>query len=270
MLTLIQSLVAPQMAAFFRDLAEESGPSGQICIIVSSPLVHNALLCHPVEAQFTSVEVLKSENRDQIIDSEAQIVVLDSVTDLPLCRTVVMAPTDERLVGSAAKAVLQVLQHFEAMPLIEAFDGPVLTQLRATLRHRGVAAFVHETFSFIECFRRGDSPESTWERGHPNAEMLGVGAEGLAADQGQHVQALFGFLEWVRRVQDPHCYLKALLSCFSYIQSNKNASQASRDLNISRTTLHDHLRLAGEYRIDALLEASRGVSFRAPRLRAKT
>jgi hypothetical protein len=186
------------MAAFFSDLAEESGPSGQICVIVSSPLVHNALLFHPVEVHCTRVEVLKSENRDQIIDSEAQIVVLDSVTDLPLCRTVVMAPTDERLVGSAAKAVLQVLQHFEAMPLIEAFDGPVLTQLRATLRHRGVAAFVHETFSFIECFRRGDSPESTWERGHPNAEMLGVGAEGLAADQGQHLQALFGFLEWVR------------------------------------------------------------------------
>ena len=257
MLKLIHDLCGERLVTEIKDRTRRDHNEARLCVIVGSPLLHAALAQHGRHNLPHDSELLTVDAKAEIVESTARVIVVDGEPRIPTFRTILRCPPDDRLVASPARAILTVLEHLRAQHLIEAFDGPVVSALRVTLRSRGLAAFVEEILALVHRFSQGDVAGVTASGpGSSEAYWPMASATDKVCDQSQPLAA---FLERVRQCPDPHAYTKALLSCFSYLKSNKNATRASKELNISRTTLHEHLRLASEFRIATELESQREI-----------
>lgn len=261
MLKLLYSLTGERLLAEIQALARTETPSRRICFVIANPLLHAALEQQGRAYLPEQVEFVSLSERVRLAESPAQVLVVDGEPKVPVFRTLVRCSPEYKLVVSPARAILTVLEHYSALHLVEAFDGPMVTRLRNVLREQGINHFVEYVLCCVEGFNSGRPPETA--RLGERTGLISVGRSPEAPwggalvwdDFTEHSHALFDLLERLRQCQDPHVYLKALLSYFAYLKSNKNASKASKDLNISRTTLHDHLRLAEEFRISGMLES---------------
>lgn len=262
MLKLLYSLTGERLLAEIQALARTDTPSKRVCFVIANPLLHAALEQQGRAHLPEQVEFVGLSERVRLAESPAQVIVVDGEPKVPVFRTLVRCSPEYKLVVSPARAILTVLEHYSALHLVEAFDGPMVTRLRNVLREQGINHFVEHVLSCVEGFNSGKPPEEaaslvvrTNLAPVTTSSVPSWGGALVWDDFTEHSHALFDLLERLRQCQDPHVYLKALLSYFAYLRSNKNASKASKDLNISRTTLHDHLRLAQEFRISGMLES---------------
>ena len=264
MLKLLYELTGRPLVDEVKNLAASRSRDHRILVVVGNPLIFAALRQFGARDLPAGVKLLESADKVHIFESRDPILVVDVDPEVPTFRKRHLPPSESALMGSVARAVMVSLEHFNALHFVDGFDGPVVSALRQIAKSQGVVQFVEAVSAHIEhCKEPGDQPQDAvaWMRdgfsplGRKGASV-GDPIAGALADQSV---TLVGFLDRVRQSPDPHTYIKALLSYVSYIKSNKNASKASRELKISRTTLHDHLRVASELQIADQLDSRQGM-----------
>jgi hypothetical protein len=254
MLKLVYDLTIEGLLREISAAMEQRSSYERIALVAKNSILHAAVGVYGRDLLPRGCEWLKSSDEIALFDSSAPIIFVDSDPTLPLARRKIVLSPDHGLMSSVPRVISILLEQFQAAHFIEAFDARVTAALKSILNCNGLLPFLDAVLDVICQCDSGKLEEiCVAGTGTPTSGKL-VSASAISL--GGESESLRDFLEKLCQTQDPHGFLKAYVSYYSYLKSNKNISEASRNLNISRTTLHDHLRLARTLEICPRVEAS--------------
>lgn len=154
-------------------------------------------------------------------------------------------PGVEALLPSLSAIVITVLKYFNQEELIDVFDGKHKSFIREILLRKGISAAVDAVvrISFHvgiegDCNAGERITDEILTLSAGSGARIDVPCESLAD------LATRFFRVMLSKEGNPHVFMKSALSWFVVNAMGHSISEASRVLNISRTTLQDHLRVA--------------------------
>jgi hypothetical protein len=155
----------------------------------------------------------------------------------------------DELLPSMPSTILTILKHFHHEMYMDVFDAENVGLLREALRVRGLAVTIDAVnqIALKAGFLGHESEAKRYLHALANPSFSldnpkdGVGS---ALPPAESV-----FLSVLAQTQQPHSFLKAALSYYTVKTHGNSMSRASRRLNISRTTLQEHLKLAEQMEV---------------------
>jgi hypothetical protein len=160
-------------------------------------------------------------------------------------------PGVEALLPSLAAIVTTVLKYFNQEELMDVFDGKNKNLIREVLVRKGISAAVDAIVRIS--FHVGiEGDNNAGERIADEILTLSSG-NGIRADipcESLADLASRFFRVMLSKEGNPHVFIKSALSWFVVNGMGHSVSEASRVLNISRSTLQDHLRVARIHGVD--------------------
>lgn len=162
-------------------------------------------------------------------------------------------PDLPNLMPPTVHVVAQVLNFFQMETYLDVFDAPKMTYLKAIASELGIAALIDTVVqtAYIAGFLGDD------EKAVEYLSQVDLRADRHSGQFGEDpIVASAGrlFRHALKQGHQPHCFLKAALSYYVVSNQGHSMTQASRVLNISRTTLQEHLRLAEKLGVPTLLQ----------------
>lgn len=254
MLKLVFDLTVDGLTREIAAALERRSSYERLVLVARNTILHAAFGFYGREIMPQGCEWFKSADEIAIFDSSAPLLFVDAEPTLPLGRRKIVLGPDHALMPSVPRAIWFLLERFRAIHFIEAFDAPLTVTLKSILVGKGLLPFLDAVVDVIRQCDTGRISELTVVAPEIHRSPIGDGARCMAPMS--ESESLREFLDKLCQTHDPHGFLKAYVSYYSYLKSNKNISEASRNLNISRTTLHDHLRLAKEFEICSQVESS--------------
>jgi hypothetical protein len=254
MLKLVYDLTIEGLIREISAALEQRSSYERIALVSKNSILHAAVGVYGRKSIPEGCDWLKCADEIALYDSSAPVIFIDSEPTLPLGRRKIALSPDHGLMSSVPRVISILLDRFQAAHFIDAFDARVTVALKSILICNGILSFLEAVVDVIRQCDCGKFDEISVPGSDTDAPGKLVSATPMAL--GGESESLREFLEKLCQTQDPHGFLKAYVSYYSYLKSNRNISEASRTLNISRTTLHDHLRLARSLEICPRVEAS--------------
>jgi hypothetical protein len=155
---------------------------------------------------------------------------------------------------SFSQVVMQILEHFRISEYADIFDGRKMRQLKEILGIYGIGMLIDVVVQVayhggVEADDFAATRVLLERLANPPVEKkLNRSREVAGDDPAIHARRFFRHL--ISHHQDPHDFAKVALSYYAVHGLGHNVSSAGRILNISRTTIHDHLSQAERAGVD--------------------
>jgi hypothetical protein len=161
----------------------------------------------------------------------------------------------DHLLSSTASAIENILEYFGLSVFIDIFDANKLSRLKLIAKTLGLGALVDSVIqtAYLGGFH-GDSEkaqqylDSTQIENDENYSINEVSIEKCA-------EKFFSYV--VIRGEDAHSFLKSSLSYYAVKLQGFSMTRASQVLQISRTTLQEHLKIADQLGVSNFFEGYR-------------
>lgn len=165
-------------------------------------------------------------------------------------------PETEDLLPNIAQTVQFILEEARLIRFLDAFDGKRTGALKTILREKGFSALIDAVIqtAYLSGLR-GQEAEASRKLSELQALPSATPKQTENVNPGVNAAAFFSGI--VDVTKEPHVFLKAALSFYMVKHRQQSISKASRLLNVSRTTLQEHMRLAGEFGVERLFQEAR-------------
>lgn len=160
----------------------------------------------------------------------------------------------DQLLGNVAAAIELILEHFGLEFYIDVFDAKKLSRLKQIARVQGIKSLIDAVVQTAyyggykgdnECAQSYLDRAEFITEGNKIEEEIPL--ENCAKKFLSHV---------VSHGEDAHLFLKSCLSYFVVSKQGHTMTRASQILSISRTTLQEHLKIAGQLGVSSFLEGA--------------
>jgi hypothetical protein len=156
------------------------------------------------------------------------------------------------LIGNVAGAVEMILDYFKQDFYIDAFDSKKLSRLKQIARVQGLPALIDAVISTAYYGGyKGDShsAQNYLDKGEFQNRPMDAGIELPVEECAKR------FLAYVMgQGKDAHSFIKTCLSYYVVSRQGHTMTRASQILNISRTTLQEHLKIANQLGVCTFLD----------------
>ncbi|NDD92526.1 hypothetical protein EBZ37_10620, partial [bacterium] len=170
-------------------------------------------------------------------------------------------PDLESILPSTGTLIYTVLEHLSLESFVDSFDGKRTAQIRKLIVKLGFNQIIDLIAEVA--FRAGYLGED--EQANDYLErLLQAHPESGGLLQNNACDAEPFFKRVLADSNEPHGFLKAALSYYVVKVKGANLTTASRTLNISRTTLMEHLRLAQKFKVEGLFLSPNPSTDQAP------
>jgi hypothetical protein len=158
-------------------------------------------------------------------------------------------PEPDLLMPSCNSAVSLIIAHLGKEAFLDFFDKQKTMLLKEILRRRGVACFVDSVIRtiYLAEVENDDQGCLIFLRGVRDRRVEPFEVPKGRRDDSDSAAAQRFFQQILSRHRHPHLFAKTALSYFVVHGLGYSTAEAARVLNISRTTLQEHLRLAPGY-----------------------
>ena len=160
------------------------------------------------------------------------------------------------LLGSASSAIASILDYFGLAVFIDVFDSCKLSRLKVIAKTIGLGALIDAVIqtAYLGGFH-GDS-----QKAQQYLDGLEVMSDSFYSSKEEISNArcaekFFNFV--VLRGEDAHAFLKSSLSFYAVKVQGFSMTRASQVLQISRTTLQEHLKIAEQLGVSNFFEGYR-------------
>lgn len=164
----------------------------------------------------------------------------------------------DSLIGNVAICIDSILKYFNLEFYLDVFDATKLSRLKQIARTQGVKSLIDAVVqsAYLGGFK-GDM-ESAQE--YLDKTQFSTGSFTLEKNVQLENCAKIFLSYAVAHGENAHCFLKSCLSYYIVNNQGHTMSRASQILDISRTTLQEHLKLAHKLKVSAFFEGQ----FRLP------
>lgn len=155
----------------------------------------------------------------------------------------------ESLLPSISATVSRILEHAGLAMYLDVFDARKMSRIKSISSAHGLGALIDVVVqtAYLGGFSANEQAVEQYLDSYSGKHDKGPQTGGRMS-----FTALINDL--LKSTQSPHCYLKAALSYYVVRSQGNSMTRASRILNISRTTLQQHLLLAEKFRVYELFE----------------
>lgn len=245
MLELVFELIELRFVQFLKNLQKESNPFEGFLIVIPHPFLYLAIKKYGAGVLPNGTKFLEKGDDELLLESDLPFIITNDVCVESILRKKVLVSDINEFVQPIQRCISQILAHFKAEHFVDVFDASVVASLKSILQKDGVFHMLRAVVHIIKLSQEGKplEPAQQFEKNFRKSVLANQ------PERKKDYSSLLEFFDNLSRSAEPHTYIKAYLSYYIYIKSNKNISHASRILKISRTTLHDHLRIATELAI---------------------
>ncbi len=161
----------------------------------------------------------------------------------------------DHLLGSTSSAIENILEYFGLSIFIDVFDASKLTRLKLIAKALGLGALIDAVIqtSYLAGFH-GDSEKA---QQYLDNTQLGCAENNSTYEVSIEKCAEKFFSYVVIRGEDAHSFLKSSLSYYAVRLQGFSITRASQVLQISRTTLQEHLKIADQLGVSNFFEGYR-------------
>ena len=158
-------------------------------------------------------------------------------------------PLLDQLLPSISTTVSRILEHTGFGTYLDVFDARKMSKIKRIANTKGLGTLIDVVVQ--TAYLAGLSGNERGADDYLNA----LSYEPTAPEKSEGNASFTTIIEDILKTsQSPHCYLKAALSYYVVRAQGNTMTKASLILNISRTTLQQHLRLAEKFRVYELFE----------------
>lgn len=228
--------------------------------VISNPMVFNAFERHfQDDAQkLRTVSVAIPISTASGVDiPTADVLLVNSLLEEAPLHVPIFCPDDAILVRSVAQSIAATLDWMGATQFLDVFARSSVVLLRQLLQEGGIQEFLRGIMLMVQIGGEEGQYDKAClllrERITQKTQANGVDSKAALGNNAVK------FLDHISAHDNPHLLLKALLSYHVFLKSNRNITKASDALAISRTTLHNHLRLADDLQLFVRFPLSPGM-----------
>ncbi len=161
----------------------------------------------------------------------------------------------DQLLGNVAVAIEMILEHFKLEFYIDVFDAKKLSRLKHIARAQGVRALIDAVVQ--TAYYGGYKGDQDVAQAYLDRAEFLTDATNFDQDIPLENCAKKFLSHVISYGQDSHLFLKSCLSYFVVNKQGHTMTRASQILSISRTTLHEHLKIADQLRVSSFLEGKK-------------
>ncbi|WGL61429.1 hypothetical protein QEJ31_07485 [Pigmentibacter sp. JX0631] len=161
----------------------------------------------------------------------------------------------ELLISSPANAIEKILEHFSLDIYIDVFDSEIFRKLKLVAKYLGLNCFIDAVVqtAYLGGFKGSYSSASEYlDHILINYDEL---CSNIDISLEKCAENLFSYT--LMQGQDAHGFIKAALSFYTVRKKGFTMTKASQLLQISRTTLQEHLKLAEKLGVSNFFEGYR-------------
>lgn len=252
--SLVRSLVEPRLEELLAEIASISSHGFKVAVQCRNKILKEVFY-ESLSRKLGPLRInLKSSPTQECTVAESSmrkgsVLVCDEATPhIGHGFVLFQLPSVESLLPSITTVVTRVLQELSLQNYLDCFGAKTVGQLKRVLSARG---FFETVDAIAEvAFRAGFSG---------NEELCSQYLDGMLHSSSLSPQSKLTevvpeeFFELILSLSSqPHTFVKAALSYYVVKTSGASVTVASRRLNISRSTLHQHLRAAEQHDVQRL------------------
>nr|BFD30584.1 hypothetical protein GTC16762_02020 [Pigmentibacter ruber] len=161
----------------------------------------------------------------------------------------------ELLISSPASAIEKILEHFGLDIYLDVFDSEIFRKLKLVAKHLGLNFFIDAVVqtAYLGGFK-GSYPSATEYLDHILINFDEIYSNSHISLE-KCAENLFSYT--LLQSHDAHGFIKAALSFYTVKKKGFTITKASQLLQISRTTLQEHLKLAEKLGVSNFFEGYR-------------
>ena len=257
---LLESLIGKKLYAYLERALELAERNFDVALQFTAPDVQDVLLAmceaelrarHLPFAVATSWDSAHEEKRrqDEEVEHASLIYLGSEIPPVGSGFISIAVPSVETLLPSTNATVSRILEHAGLETYLDVFDAKKMAKIKNIASTHGLGMLIDAVLQ--TAYLSGFSGNEQGAEEYLNC--FSSKTYGLQRTKG-NVSFVTLIEDVVRSSQSPHCYLKAALSYYIVRSQGNSMTNASKVLNISRTTLQQHLRLAEKFKIHELFD----------------
>lgn len=158
----------------------------------------------------------------------------------------------DQLIGNVAVAVQQILKYFCLQIYLETFEASVLTKLKNVARVHGLRSLIDAVVQ--TAYLAGFKGQAQEAQEHLDLVLVSTQHQNEHRSFSTENCAKVFLSHAVAHGENAYSFLKSCLGYHIINHHGYNMSRASQVLNVSRTTLQEHLKMAQELQVSAFFE----------------
>lgn len=158
----------------------------------------------------------------------------------------------DKLIGNVAQAISEILNSFNLQNYLDCFDAKIFLKLKEIAKIRGVQCLIDAVIqtAYLAGF------VGNYESAHHYLDTFNISKNLEVEDQNVSIETCAKrFLSYcITHGDDAFSFLKSSLSFYVVTKQGHTLTRASEILNISRTTLMEHLKIAEKIGVPTFFE----------------
>ena len=162
--------------------------------------------------------------------------------------------TPDQLIGNVAAAVEMILEYYRLELYIDVFDAKKLSRLKQIARVQGIRALIDAVVH--TAYYGGYKGDLDLAQSHLDQAEFLIESSPEVEDLPLESCAKKFLAHVLTHGRDAHSFLKSCLSYYTVSKQGHTMTRASQILSISRTTLQEHLKIAGQLGVSSFLDGT--------------